>query len=99
MLCAGEYMDDILYGLDIGAFATLSNSKYVLTELYSDTRPSEALSIIEALKRGGYKPIIAHMERNYNITGIMVKTLIMCGALIQVTAHSFVDENDSQIKH
>lgn len=98
ILCAGEYMDDILYGLEIGAFATLGNSKYVLTELYPDARPSEALLIIDALKKKGYKPIIAHMERNYNITGIMVGTLIESGALIQVNAHSFVDENNDTYK-
>ena len=98
VLCAGEYMDDIIYGLDIGAFATLGDSKYVLTELYSDVRPSEALMIIDALNGNGYKPIIAHMERNYNITGIMVNTLIMSGALIQVNAYSFVEEKDEQTK-
>ena len=38
------------------------------------------------------------MERNYNITGIMVGTLIQSGALIQVNAHSFVDENNDDVK-
>lgn len=98
ILCAEEYMDDILYGLEIGAFTTLGNSKYVLTELYPDARPSEAFSIIKSLKKKGYKPIIAHMERNYNITGIMVGTLVQSGALIQVNAHSFVDEEYDDIK-
>lgn len=98
ILCAAEYIDDIIYGLDIGAFATLGDSNYVLIELYSDMRPSEALIIIDALKKNGYKPIIAHMERNYNITGIMVNTLIMSGALIQVNAYSFVEKKDEQTK-
>ena len=91
VLCAGEYIDDIVYGLDIGAFSTLGDTKYVLTELYSDTRPSEALQIINTLKKNGYNPIIAHMERNYNITGIMVNTLIQSGAMIQINAHSLFD--------
>lgn len=98
ILCGGEYIDDILYGLEIGAFTTLGNSKYVLTELYPDTRPSEALSIIDSLKENGYNPIVAHMERNYNITGIMVGMLIQSGALIQVNANSFVDENNEEFK-
>lgn len=98
ILCAGEYMDDILYGLEIGAFTTLGESDYVLTELYSNARPSEALFIIDELKKNGYKPIIAHMERNYNITGKMVSTIIQSGALIQVNAHSFVDEEDEERK-
>lgn len=98
ILCAGDYMDDILYGLEIGAFSTLGNSQYVLTELYPDARPSEALLIIDSLKQKGYKPIIAHMERNYNITGVMVGTLIQSGAMMQVNTHSFVDENNEEIK-
>ncbi len=98
ILCAGEYIDDIIYGLDIGAFSTLGNSKYVLAELYSDTKPSEALAIIKKLTDNGYKPIIAHMERNYNITSLMVRLLIQSGALIQVNVFSFVDEADDKIR-
>ena len=98
ILCAGEYMEEIIYGLEIGAFTTLGESKYVLAELYPNARPSEALFIIDELKKNGYKPIIAHMERNYNITGIMVGTLIQNGALIQINAHSLVDEDDVEIR-
>lgn len=91
ILCAGEYMEDILYGLKIGAFTTLGDSKYVLAEMYSDVRPTEALQIISELKKHGYIPIIAHMERNRNITGMMVNMLIQSGALIQVNISSFTD--------
>ena len=98
ILCAGEYINEILYGLEIGAFTTLGNSKYVLTELYPDTRPSEALLIVKKLKNNGYQPIIAHMERNNNITGPMVATLIQSGAMIQVNTNSFADEKDVEIK-
>ena len=38
------------------------------------------------------------MERNFNITGPMVGMLINCGALIQVNAFSFVDEEDESFK-
>ena len=34
LLCAGEYMEDILYGLEIGVFLPLGDSEFVLTELY-----------------------------------------------------------------
>ena len=98
VLCAGDYIDDIIYGLDIGVFQTLGNSKYVLTELYSDTKPSEALLIIKTLTEHGYQPVIAHMERNYNITGRMVGLLIAAGALIQVNAISLTDEADLDIR-
>ena len=96
--CAAEYMDDIIYGLNNGVFSTLGNSKYVLTELYPDAKPSEALAIIKVLTEHGYKPIIAHMERNYNITSLMVRLLIQSGALIQVNAYSFADEADDGIR-
>lgn len=98
VLCAAEYIDEIIYGLDEGIFPTLGDTKYVLTELYMDTKPSEAIQIIKALKEHGYIPIIAHMERNFNITGPMVGMLINCGALIQVNAFSFVDEEDESFK-
>ena len=96
--CAAEYMDEIIYGLDNGIFSTLGNSKCVLTELYPDAKPSEALTIIKALTEHGYKPIIAHMERNYNITSLMVRLLIQSGALIQVNAYSFANDTDMDIR-
>jgi len=98
VLCAAEYIDDIIYGLDEGIFPTLGETKYILTEFYMDTKPSEAIRIIKALKDHGYLPIIAHMERNFNITGPMVGILIHCGALVQVNANSFVDEEDESCK-
>ncbi len=98
VLCTGDYMEDIIYGLKCGAFPTLGKTDYVLTELYPDTRPSEALTIVRTLCERGYHPIIAHMERNYSLTGAMVSTLIGAGALIQVNAHSFVVERDMQIR-
>ena len=98
VLCASDYIDDIIYGLDAGIFQTLGKTKYVLTELYSDAKPSEAVYIIKKLQESGYKPIIAHMERNYNITGLIVGMLIKCGAMIQVNAISLTDEADLDIR-
>ena len=39
LLCAGDYIDDILYGLEIGVFLPLGDSKCILTELYPDVTP------------------------------------------------------------
>lgn len=99
LLCASEYVDDILYGLKVGAFSTLGDTNYVLVELYSDARPSEALYVIDKFVQSGYKPVIAHMERNYNITGFIVNTLIHRGALIQVNATSFNNKTDISIQN
>ncbi|MBR5519346.1 MAG: ADP-ribosylglycohydrolase family protein, partial [Clostridia bacterium] len=96
--CSAEYMDDIVYGLANGIFSTLGNSKYVLTELYPDATPNEAFSIIRKLTEHGYKPIIAHMERNDNISSLVVNQLIQSGALIQVNAYSLADDADTEIR-
>ena len=98
VLCSSDYMEDIIYGLDIGAFPTLGNTKYVLTELYPDAKPSEAVTIIKTMQEHGYKPIIAHMERNYNITDMMVGVLIKCGALIQVNTFSFQEDPREDVR-
>ena len=98
ILTAGECVDDVLYGIDVGAFSTLAGTKYVLIELYTDTMPSEATQIVKKVIDKGYKPIIAHMERNYNISETMVGLLIQMGALVQVNAFGFVSESSGVLK-
>ena len=99
VLCDGECMDDIISGFKAGAFQTLGNSDYVLAELYPDAEITEALHIVDVLKKNGYIPIIAHMERNTNITSLMTKLLVSNGALIQVNAFSLDEELNEDIKH
>ena len=84
LLCAGEYIDDILYGLEIGVFFPLGNSKYVLTELYSDVTPDEAKTVVSSMVGGGWKPILAHTERYPALfDGDTISKLIELGAKIQ----------------
>ena len=98
VLCSKSTLDKVLYCLDAGIFSTLAESKYVLTELYPDITLEEALFIISTLKKRGCSPIIAHMERIYSLTGTVISDLIKNGALLQVNAQSFVDENDASLK-
>ena len=99
LLCAGEYIDDILYGLEIGVFLPLGNSKYVLTELYQDTTPEEATVVVNALLAAGRKPILAHTERYPALfDGEALKELINLGAMIQVNLYSLEEENDEDVK-
>lgn len=99
LLCAGEYMDDILYGLEIGVFLPLGNSRYILTELYQDTTPEEAKIVVNALIDAGWKPILAHTERYKALfDGETLKELINFGAMIQVNLYSLEDENNEDIK-
>lgn len=98
ILCDGKYMQDVILGLGKGTFQTLGNSDYVLTEFYPDVKITEALNIVESLKKNGYTPIIAHMERNINITWLMTKLIVNSGAFIQVNAFSLDEESDERIK-
>ena len=99
LLCAGEYIDDILYGLEIGVFLPLGNSKCVLTELYPDVTPEEAKAVVEALVAAGWKPILAHTERYPALfEGSILQELINLGAKIQVNLYSLVEENKDDVK-
>ena len=99
LLCAGEYIDDILYGLEIGVFLPLGNSKCVLTELYPDVTPEEATAVVETLVAAGWKPILAHTERYPALFECgTLQELINLGAKIQVNLYSLVEENKDDVK-
>ena len=99
LLCAGEYIDDILYGLEIGVFLPLGNSKCVLTELYPDVTPKEAKTVVEAMVAAGWKPILAHTERYPALfDGEVLMELINLGAMIQVNLYSLEEENYEDVK-
>lgn len=99
LLCAGEYIEDILYGLDIGVFLPLGDSKCVLTELYPDATPNEAEHIVKAMVEAGWKPILAHTERYPNLfDGKTIPHLISTGAMIQVNLYSLDEERDENLK-
>lgn len=99
LLCAGEYMEDILYGLEIGVFLPLGNSKCVLTELYSDATPAEAEHIVKAMLGAGWKPILAHTERYPALfEGQTLQELIALGAMIQVNLYSLEEESNESVK-
>lgn len=99
LLCAGEYIDDILYGLEIGVFLPLGNTKYVLTELYPDATPAEAKKIVSSLVSGGWHPILAHTERYPELfDGTTIGELISLGAKIQVNVYSLEEESKAEVK-
>lgn len=99
LLCAGEYIDDILYGLEVGVFLPLGNSKCVLTELYPDVTPDEAKKVITSMIDAGWKPILAHTERYPALfDGDTISELIELGAMIQFNLYSLEEENDENLK-
>ena len=97
VLCAAEYIDDIIYGLKNEIFLPLGNSDCVLTEFYPDVTPDEAEKITESLIKAGYRPIIAHAERYPGLYEI-VPELIKSGCRIQVNAHSLTSDADEDEK-
>lgn len=99
LLCAGEYMEDILYGLEIGVFLPLGGSEFVLTELYSDATPDEAKAIVNVMIAAGWKPILAHTERYPALfEGQTLQKLIALGAMIQVNLYSLEEEINESVK-
>lgn len=76
--------------LDNKNLHVLANSKYVLIELPSFTVPPYTKDMIIALNTSGYKPIIAHPERNRAIAEnpSRLELLIREGAFAQITAGS-----------
>jgi len=99
LLCAEEYMDDILRGLESGIYLPLGNSKFVLTELYTDTTPREAKKIASELIAAGWYPILAHVERYPKLFDDQtIMELISLGAKIQVNLYSLVEERKKEIQ-
>ncbi len=95
--CQLKNIDSIIQRVDDGWYDTLGSTKYVLVEFNPDVEISEALGIVKAFAESGYVPVIAHMERNYNLRLSSVKLLMKEGALIQVNAYSFVKESNKEM--
>lgn len=99
LLCAEDYIDEILRGLESGIYLPLGNSKYVLTELYMDTTPAEAKKIIVKMSEAGWKPILAHAERYPNLfDGESICELMSLGAKIQINLYSLEEERNAGTK-
>lgn len=100
LLCAGDYIDDILYGLAIGVFLPLGDSKCILTELYPDVTPDEAKKVVKTLINAGWLPIIAHSERYPDLyDGKTIEELVNLGVKIQVNLFSLQEEQNEELKN
>lgn len=99
ILCAGEYIDEIIYGLETGVFLPLGNSKYVLIELYPDVTALEVKLIVQRVIEVGWKPILAHAERYPKLyKHDTIRELIELGAKIQINLFSLVEEQDEETR-
>lgn len=98
--CEPQIMDQVLENLNTGRYPTMNNTEYVLMEFYGGVEEENAMSCVEAMVNGGYKPIVAHMERYPYLCDNMdlVDRFRELGALIQVNVYSLFDEEKDSIK-
>ncbi len=80
----------VLENLKKGKCKTLNSTKYVLVEFPMTNIPPYSESEISKLVQNGYKPIIAHPERNYEFINHpeRLDLFIEMGALTQINATS-----------
>lgn len=71
---------------------TLGETSYVLVEFPGNEISSQALQWVHELKVRGYRPIMAHPERNVAVQKQpgLVEQLLEAGLLLQLTANCFV---------
>lgn len=83
---------DLIEDVEAKRSTTLGGSRYILLEFPSDRIPTGIHEIVYELQLMDLVPIIAHPERNREITGNPMKLLelVQLGALTQVTAHSLL---------
>ena len=98
--CEARIMDRVLTNLNSGHYPTMNGSKYVLMEFSMWTDPTDSVACVEAMINGGYKPIIAHMERYMYLCDNMdlVNRFREMGVLIQINVYSLFDEDKDSIK-
>ena len=78
---------------------SMAGSRYVLTEFSSSTEEKYISDRIYELLSGGYRPIIAHIERYRCMHDLdFVEHLVNKGALMQVNADSVIGKNGHAAK-
>ncbi len=99
--CEAALMEQVLEDLDSGQYPTMNGTRYVLMEFSQWVAPEDTVPCVAAIVEGGYKPIIAHMERYRHLRENMelVNQFRELGALIQLNAYSLFDEMDDGIKN
>lgn len=94
------YSQDTVYGLEKKEIPTLGGTSYVLVEFQPFCEYRYIKSGIHNLIIGGYKPVIAHVERYSSLKKDREKLedLISMGAYLQANAMSINGENGKELK-
>lgn len=102
-LCFGGeifYSQDTVYGLQKNEIPTLGNTSYVLVEFQPACEYRYLKTSIQNLIIGGYKPVIAHVERYYVLRKDrkLLEELLLMGAYAQSNASSIRGEDGREIQ-
>ncbi|HDN79824.1 MAG: phosphotransferase [Chloroflexi bacterium] len=87
-------MPDIFHFLEAGTAFTLNSSRYILVELPLFSYPVYTEEVLFRLQVKGYKPILAHPERNtvFQERPELLYSLVKRGILVQLTSGSITGE-------
>lgn len=94
------YSQDTVLGLYKGDIPTLGNTSYVLVEFSPTCEYRYIKSGIQNLVLGGYKPVIAHIERYGELRKDikLIEELVLMGAYLQSNAMSINRENGRELQ-
>jgi protein-tyrosine phosphatase len=97
-----QYINEIIDALNEGSMPTMADSEYVLAEYVNHgmTFPQMQMTL-ERLKNEGYIPIIAHMERYYDLVYDIAaaKKLHEEGCYIQINVYSLINGETEKIRN
>ena len=98
--CEPRRMDRVKKALFKGQYPTMNTPPYVLIKFPMNIAPEDTLPCIKALRKVGWKPIIAHMEHYERLVNnsVLAEQLRETNCLIQINACSLYDEADENIK-
>ena len=99
--CSTYIVESILSEIDSGEIPTLNGTEYILVEFSPYTNLNEITYCVNKLSDAGYKIIIAHVERYFNLFNNgydWIYDFQKEGHLFQVNAYSLQDTHDEQIK-
>ncbi|MBE5801461.1 MAG: hypothetical protein E7319_04155 [Clostridiales bacterium] len=89
------YTPSALQKLDTRKVPTMAMSSYVLVEFFPSVKIDEMLKALRELANGGYRPILAHVERYHCLYGKweLIEELKHLNALIQMNAQTVLHSN------
>lgn len=93
--------DELIIDLEKGIVLPLNASRYVLLEIPTNRVPHYTSQLLFDMQIAGYRPIIAHPERNQELLKQpnVLYQFVKSGALMQISASSIVGLQGRKIKN